>query len=1319
MRTRSLVLLTALAFTQPARTGTPRAVTCDVNDLTLAIRQANAAGGGSLGLAAGCTYTINTACLPATAPGRCEWGDLGFLMGPSGLPAITSAIVIEGNGATIARDPAAPPFRLFTVAGPFTAAGKDASANDVPNTGALTLRDLTIKNGAAVGGSGGDGAAPGGGGAGLGGCLFVAGALTLDRATLEGCSATGGAPGNVLPYTGSYPPNGGGGGLGGQGGSNSGGGGGGGFVGAGGSGFSAGGGGAAGRGADNHSGGNAAGGGGTTQDASGTTGGGSDLAAPWSGGGNAGQPGATGGGGGGCTDQAAGGSAGGFGGGGGGCDLLSVTNAAGGAGGFGGGGGSGPVYRYSNRVSTGGGGGFGGGGGGGADTAGAGGFAGGSGGGGQGNVAPTRGLGLGGGIFLTGTISVTRSTLYRCAAQDAGGAIFAHGGDGAALGPAVVGTGSISNSTFAYGAAPLGSAVASINSVLTVTSSALGGSCARAVLGHFGTVISGGANAVTDGGDCALASAGDQAGTASAPLDLGLRPYDDYGGLTRTLLPLQAGPLPHAGLCADAADQRELPVPATGCDVGSTQLEGPLDLQVPCDVTALTAALRHAALAQKATLHLQAGCTYSITEPCTPKAAPSRCQWQDLGFFMGPNGLPLVQSDVTIEGNGATIARSSATSTAPFRLFTVAGPFTEIARQTANPAGVVAGYPGTGALTLRNVRLTNGFARGGPGSTFYGAYGGGGGAGLGGCLLVAGSAVLDRSTVDGCVAEGGGLLGLAGGDGRGGGGLGGAGNFGGGGFMGNAGFAGGGAAGDAAGPSAGGTTGDAATYTPGGSALGDPWGAGGAQGAPGGIGGGGGESFDQTHGMPGGFGAGGGAPNTLGSVGRTGANGGFGGGGGGGGDGGFGGGGGVCGAGGFGGGAGSRFGSCAGGGPTPGQGLGGAIFATGSVVVRRSTLSGNTARSPGNVGIGGALFAYAGTPLSGGPIPGATVTITSSTLDGNLADQAAALALWDGSAASVQSSVLGGAASCGLHGTGAAAGALTSGGANFVADGSASTGFTACAFGGTGDAAGTAATPLLPLLGALGDHGGQTPTEAPADESPLLGNGHCSDTADQRGVLLLSAPVCDQGSVERTRIGVTVTLAGAGAGTVTSDTGGVACPGACAAAPAARDAMTLTATATGGSTFAGFTGDCTGATCAFSAAGAFHVTATFTAPVVADAGTADAGTADAGTADAGNADAGNADAGNADAGIADAGSADAGIADAGIADAGIADAGIADAGIADAGGADAGIADAGNADAGAHGPPAANSGGCGSSGTSADWLALLPLLAGLRKRRSR
>jgi predicted outer membrane repeat protein len=97
-------------------------VPCRADALIAAIESANAAGGGSLNLTAGCTYTLESA-----QPGTID-----------GLPPITAPITINGNNATITRssNPSAPTFRIF----------------EVPSDpGALTIRSLTVSNGHTTG----------------------------------------------------------------------------------------------------------------------------------------------------------------------------------------------------------------------------------------------------------------------------------------------------------------------------------------------------------------------------------------------------------------------------------------------------------------------------------------------------------------------------------------------------------------------------------------------------------------------------------------------------------------------------------------------------------------------------------------------------------------------------------------------------------------------------------------------------------------------------------------------------------------------------------------------------------------------------------------------------------------------------------------------------------------------------------------------------------------------------------------------------------------------------------------------------------------
>lgn len=118
--------------------------------LRAALDAANAAGGGVIRLAPG---SVNTLAEVAAVNG---------LEGGSGLPSVTAAVTIEGNGAVVERRaaPGTPPFRIFHVA----------------PQGRLTLRDLTICNGATEGYTDGGG-------------LWNTGTLVLERVTVTGNAA--------------------------------------------------------------------------------------------------------------------------------------------------------------------------------------------------------------------------------------------------------------------------------------------------------------------------------------------------------------------------------------------------------------------------------------------------------------------------------------------------------------------------------------------------------------------------------------------------------------------------------------------------------------------------------------------------------------------------------------------------------------------------------------------------------------------------------------------------------------------------------------------------------------------------------------------------------------------------------------------------------------------------------------------------------------------------------------------------------------------------------------------------------------------------
>lgn len=131
--------------------------------LIAALDAANSSGGGTVNLAAGCTYQLSG--VDNSNPDT----------GSNGLPVVLSPVTINGNGATIAGDGSA---RIIEVDGP---------------GGNLTIKGLTI-----LGGFEGD--------VGGGGILNHGGTLTLISSTISGNTALGGggiATGKGNPFGGS------------------------------------------------------------------------------------------------------------------------------------------------------------------------------------------------------------------------------------------------------------------------------------------------------------------------------------------------------------------------------------------------------------------------------------------------------------------------------------------------------------------------------------------------------------------------------------------------------------------------------------------------------------------------------------------------------------------------------------------------------------------------------------------------------------------------------------------------------------------------------------------------------------------------------------------------------------------------------------------------------------------------------------------------------------------------------------------------------------------------------------------------------------
>ena len=165
MRTLALVVTLAWAGSAfPAIIDVPAG---DVAALVTAINTANGNGqDDTITLAAGSTYSV-------TAVDN----------GVTGLPVVTTKILVQGNGATVQRT-GVPEFRLFDVAG----------------TGDLTLDQLTVKGGQVTSAS-----SPNDGGAGI--RVLGAGKLTLTGSTVTQNTCLGPAcqGGGIILYDDAFP----------------------------------------------------------------------------------------------------------------------------------------------------------------------------------------------------------------------------------------------------------------------------------------------------------------------------------------------------------------------------------------------------------------------------------------------------------------------------------------------------------------------------------------------------------------------------------------------------------------------------------------------------------------------------------------------------------------------------------------------------------------------------------------------------------------------------------------------------------------------------------------------------------------------------------------------------------------------------------------------------------------------------------------------------------------------------------------------------------------------------------------------------------
>ncbi|MET0534838.1 MAG: cellulase family glycosylhydrolase [Steroidobacter sp.] len=122
-----------------------------------------------------------------------------------------------------------------------------------------------------------------------------------------------------------------------------------------------------------------------------------------------------------------------------------------------------------------------------------------------------------------------------------------------------------------------------------------------------------------------------------------------------------------------------------------------------------------------------------------------------------------------------------------------------------------------------------------------------------------------------------------------------------------------------------------------------------------------------------------------------------------------------------------------------------------------------------------------------------------------------------------------------------------------------------------------------------------TLTAASASGSTFTGwSGACSGTSTCTVSMTAARSVTATFGGSTTTYALSLTKAGTGSGTVTSSPSGINCGSTCSASYASGTSVTLTATAASGSTFAGWSGACSGtSTCSVSMTAARAVTATF------------------------------------------------------------------------------------------------------------------------------
>lgn len=262
---------------------------------------------------------------------------------------------------------------------------------------------------------------------------------------------------------------------------------------------------------------------------------------------------------------------------------------------------------------------------------------------------------------------------------------------------------------------------------------------------------------------------------------------------------------------------------------------------------------------------------------------------------------------------------------------------------------------------------------------------------------------------------------------------------------------------------------------------------------------------------------------------------------------------------------------------------GGGIYNTGKLVIRNSTISGNSAGTGGGIQDNPYLLtmtmAIESSTIIANRVTSEGGGISSNSDTGNviLTNTIVADNVVSGTLAADDVALFDGTTD-----------PFVSGGHNLIG----AVGANITAFNQPGDQTGVTETLLAPL----GDYGGSTLTHVPLPGSPAVDAADCTagPSTDQRGFPRPQDSTCDIGAVEQRDLTLGVALTGAGPGLVSSTPGGIDCGTTCTEDFAEGTTVTLTATAEPDAMFAGWGGGCSGLIdCVIFMTATQQVTATF------------------------------------------------------------------------------------------------------------------------------